>query len=437
MTTMLPGHEATQPHPESQPHTEALAETESLAQTPAGPPPAHPPASLPRKSAGTGRSATRIGATALLAALLASGATLAVDRTLNDSNAAATPAAVTADTAANVGAAAGDFTWTSVAGAVTPSVVSITVTGPAGSAAGSGVVWDDAGHIVTNDHVVSGAGRGAAVTVTLADGHTYEASVVGTDPTTDLAVLQLVDPPADLVPLAHGDSAALQVGDPVMAVGNPLGLSGTVTTGIVSALNRPVATGGAGGQGSLAQVTNAIQTSAPINPGNSGGALVDSQGRLIGINSSIATLGSAGTNAQSGNIGIGFAIPIREVENIASQLISTGAVEHAYLGINVRDASVDRGTATISGALVVDAVVGGPADTAGLQAGDVVVAVDDTPVTGSEGLIGAIRGLAVDETVTLTVLRDSAQTSQNTSATGSSETTETTVEVTLAAAPTS
>ncbi len=418
MTTMLPDrnlpdHSTGPDRSTSDTAAHAAMPTQPITQT-APPPPPPPAAPAPGKQ--RGRGAAQLGATALIAALLASGATIAVDRTLNDGTQAAAPAAPTA-------VVDGEFSWTAVASAVTPSVVSITVSSAAGAGEGSGVVWDDAGHIVTNDHVVSGAGPGAQVSVKFGDGHSYEATVVGTDPTTDLAVLKLVNPPASLTPIARGDSGALQVGDPVMAVGNPLGLSGTVTTGIVSALNRPVAAGEAQGSGSLPQVTNAIQTSAPINPGNSGGALVDAQGRLVGINSSIATLGSSGpmSSGASGNIGIGFAIPVNEVENIASQLIETGSVQHAYLGINVSSTSVERGTATISGALVVDTVADGPAALAGLQANDVITQVDGTAVSGSDALIGAIRGLAVGESVELTVIRGSS---------------EMTVNVTLAAAPT-
>lgn len=413
MTTMLPDHNTEPDHDTA--HDTAVHEaapTQPIAQAAPSPPPPATPAAAPEPK--RGRGAAQLGATALIAALLASGTTLAVERTLNDGAETAAPAVSSA-------VVDGEFSWTAVASAVTPSVVSITVSSAGGAGEGSGVVWDDAGHIVTNDHVVSGAGRGAQVSVKFGDGHSYEATVVGTDPTTDLAVLKLVNPPADLVPITRGDSSALQVGDPVMAIGNPLGLSGTVTTGIVSALNRPVAAGEAQGSGSLAQVTNAIQTSAPINPGNSGGALVDAQGRLVGINSSIATLGSAMGSSQSGNIGIGFAIPVKEVENIASQLIETGAVQHAYLGINVSGTTVERGTATISGALVVDTVDGGPAELAGLQANDVITEVDGTSVSGSEGLIGAIRGLVVGDSVELTVIRGSS---------------EMTVTVTLAAAPT-
>lgn len=367
---------------------------------------------------GRGGSLARTGVTAVLAAVLASGATLAVDRSLSDSSAGADSGSTSPVIGAPVDGAS---SWTAVASLVSPSVVSIAVQSAAGTAEGSGVIWDSAGHIVTNDHVVAGAAQGGSVRVSLADGHTYAATVTGTDATTDLAVITVSDPPSGLVPLTRGDSAALQVGDPVMAVGNPLGLSGTVTTGIVSALNRPVtASGQSQLQGGLAQVTNAIQTSAPINPGNSGGALVDAQGRLVGINSAIATLGSTMGQTQSGNIGIGFAIPIAEVNTIVTQLISNGSAQHAYLGISTRDTTLQQGAASITGALVAEVAPDGPAARAGLTAGDVITEVDGQPVSSSQALIGTIRALGVDQQVTLTVTRDGAAR---------------TVEVTLAAAP--
>ncbi|HOB06154.1 MAG TPA: trypsin-like peptidase domain-containing protein [Propionibacteriaceae bacterium] len=207
--------------------------------------------------------------------------------------------------------------WAVTAAAVIPSTVSIEVSGRAGTAAGSGVIWDTAGHIVTNHHVVAALGTGTStITVTLADGTTLAATIVATDPTHDLAVLAVTNPPATLVPIQLGDDTTLKVGDPVMAIGNPLGLSETVTTGIVSALDRPVPTG-QNSRGAATTTTSAIQVSAPINPGNSGGALVDAQGSLIGINFSIASLSST-----SGSIGLGFAIPISEVSQIVGGMLS-------------------------------------------------------------------------------------------------------------------
>jgi putative serine protease PepD len=273
--------------------------------------------------------------------------------------------------------------WTATAKAVSPSVVAIKVTSGQGEGQGSGVVIDSAGHILTNNHVA-------------------------TDPSTDLAVLTLTDPPSDLRPIVFGDSDALVVGAPVMAVGNPLGLAGTVTTGIVSALNRPVSTGSApdlrGGQTAAdTVVTNAIQTSAAINPGNSGGALVTADGRLVGINSSIASLGSSG--GQSGNIGIGFAIPANEAKTIADQLISTGTAKHAYLGVSSADGTVADGASRRAAAVIRSVSPGTPAASAGLQPGDAVVAMNGDRVDSSLSLVAAIREKAVGSQVTLTVVR--------------------------------
>ena len=213
-----------------------------------------------------------------------------------------------------------------------PAVVSIEVRSSAGSGTGSGVVIDRAGYVLTNNHVISAAAanRGSNLRALFSDQSAAEARVVGRDPKSDLAVLK-VDKPG-LTVAALGDSSKIAVGDPVIAIGSPLGLAGTVTSGIVSALNRPVRLGGGGGgSGSDTNaVINAIQTDAPINPGNSGGALVDGAGAVVGINSAIATLSSG--QGQSGSIGVGFAIPINEARDIAQQLIRTGKVQHATLG---------------------------------------------------------------------------------------------------------
>ncbi|MEI2776683.1 MAG: trypsin-like peptidase domain-containing protein [Tetrasphaera sp.] len=350
-------------------------------------------------------------ALAALTAALASGGTYAVMQA--DDDATATPP-VTSSSASPNSPTTGASTisqvapnapnWTATAAAATPSVVAIKLQVQGGTAQGSGVVIDSAGHILTNNHVVDGADEGS-IEVTLSDGRILAATVAGTDAATDLAVITLTDPPSGLKPIAFGDSDALKVGDPVMAVGNPLGLASTVTTGIVSALNRPVETqeqSGNFGQTSATQVvTNAIQTSAAINPGNSGGALVDGAGRLIGINSSIASTGSSG-----GNIGIGFAIPVNEARAIADQLIKTGKATHAYLGVNLDDGEAKDGSATLAGAQVSRVEPDTPAQQAGMRDGDVVVAVDGEPVESAISLIGHIREQTVGGTVTLTVIRD-------------------------------
>ncbi|WP_256970904.1 S1C family serine protease [Cellulomonas iranensis] len=286
--------------------------------------------------------------------------------------------------------------WQAVAAAVQASVVAIDVKTSSGEAQGSGVIIDDAGHVLTNNHVVAGAEGN--VQVTLTDGRMFEAQVVGTDASTDLAVVKLVDAPSDLKAAALGDSDEVAVGDPVMAVGNPLGLANTVTTGIVSAVDRPVSTQENGGE---AAVTNAIQIDAAINPGNSGGPLFDATGRVIGITSSIATL-----SQQSGSIGLGFAIPVNVTKNIAGQLIQDGQAEHAYLGVTLADGTATADGVTRRGAVVQTVSDGSPAAAAGVQQGDVIVAIGKDPVGGAESLTAFVRGMSSGDDATLTVVRD-------------------------------
>jgi putative serine protease PepD len=311
--------------------------------------------------------------------------------------------------------------WVATAAAVKPSVVSVRVQGADGSGGqGSGVILDATGRVLTNNHVVA-AGSGATISVVLADGRTYKATIVGTDPSTDLAVLAVQQPPRDLVPAAFADSSQVKVGDPVMAIGNPLGLSSTTTTGVVSALNRPVTTaaespgqpgqqGGAGEAQPQAEqvVTDAIQTDAAVNPGNSGGALVDSGGRVIGITSSIASLG-ASDGGQAGSIGLGFAIPANEAKDVAQQLIATGHVQHAYLGVTLSDGTAAVDGAERSAAVVGTVTPGSPAAKAGLQAKDAVVSVDGRPLEGANSLVAQVRALRPGSTIDLTVVRGDQQ----------------------------
>jgi putative serine protease PepD len=411
------------------------------AYPPLTPPPAGPPPSVPLRDGAepaqpaNRRRWTELTAVAVLAALLASGGSYAAaqlgDSPQSSSTASTSPLGRGADTGPVVQADATNPNWTATAAAVAPSVVAIMVKSGQGEAQGSGVIIDAKGHILTNNHVVSGAGTDAAITVTLNDGRTYKATVAGTDPSTDLAVITLSGAPSDLKAIAIGDSDVIKVGDPVMAIGNPLGLAGTVTTGIVSALNRPVTTAAEGGNQSQDQnpfgqgipgqgqqpstgsdssvvVTNAIQTSAAINPGNSGGALVNASGQLIGINSAIASLGSS-SSGQSGSIGIGFAIPANEAKSIASQLISSGKAEHAFLGVSLGDSSASDGTSQRAGAQITAISANTPAANAGLQKGDVVVAVDGERVDSALSLVANIRERAVGDKVTLSVLRDGKQ----------------------------
>jgi putative serine protease PepD len=301
--------------------------------------------------------------------------------------------------------------WNAVADAVEPSVVSVQVTARGGNGEGSGIVLDDKGHVVTNNHVVADASGNGSLTVVLHDGRLFGATVVGTDPATDLAVLQIGGAPSNLNPAALGDSSAVKVGDPVMAAGNPLGLSDTVTTGIVSALNRPVRTLSAGrnnpfgGSAGEAVVTNAIQTDAAINPGNSGGALVDGQGRVIGITSSIASLGSS-MGGQSGNIGLGFAIPVNEAKDVVNQLIRSGSAQHAWLGITLNEDTVKVNGAEQQAAIIRSVSSGAPADKAGLRAGDAVIAVNGVKVSGADSLVAQIRRFQPGTKVALTVVRN-------------------------------
>lgn len=297
--------------------------------------------------------------------------------------------------------------WVATAAAVAPSVVAITVatSGARGGEQGSGVVLDKEGHIVTNHHVVaSGIGGGATILVTLNDKRAYQATIVGTDASTDLAVLQL-DGPDDLTPITMGNDTQLKVGSPVMAVGNPLGLAGTVTTGIVSALNRPVTTQQASGDSTFGGggeyvVTNAIQTSAAINPGNSGGALVNASGQLVGINSSIAQ-----TAQDGGNIGIGFAIPVNEARSVSAQILRTGSVRHPYLGVTGRGGYVRDGKAQRAAAIIGSVTADSPAARAGLGEGDAIVAIDDEPVDSWESLVAQVRERDVDAQVKVTLVR--------------------------------
>ncbi|MDT5251809.1 MAG: putative serine protease PepD [Mycobacterium sp.] len=313
-----------------------------------------------------------------------------------------------------------------VAAKVVPSVVMLETNLGRQSEEGSGIVLSSDGLILTNNHVVataanpghapapherpdpgggdegggggrepdpSPAGGKPKTTVTFNDGRTAEFTVVGADPTTDIAVVR-VQGVSGLTPISLGSSANLRVGQPVMAVGSPLGLEGTVTTGIVSALNRPVST--TGETGNQNTVLDAIQTDAAINPGNSGGALVNMSGQLVGVNSAIATLGGDSPDAQSGSIGLGFAIPVDQAKRIADELISTGTAAHASLGVQVTN---DKET---PGAKVVEVVPNGAAAAAGLPGGVVVTKVDDRPVNSADGLVAAVRSKAPGDKVTLT-----------------------------------
>lgn len=350
-----------------------------------------PPAPEKEKAPG----GAKLIATALLAALLGGGVASAFDDN--------SPKVVQESITQNV---TGGVNWNSTARTVANSVVTLSVEGDAGSGEGSGVVLDEGGTIVTNNHVVA-AGGNSTIRVIVED-RAYRAKVVGADPTSDIAVVRLeVKPEIPLVPIKFIDSDKVQVGENVMAVGSPLGLQGTVTTGIVSALKRPVVTSqDSSSSNSDIVVTNAIQTSAPINPGNSGGALVNANGELIGINSSIATLSQAGSG-QSGSIGIGFAIPSNQVKAIVEQILKTGKVDHAFLGITSRNTLVSEPSSPSMGMLGVELLTvanDSPAQKAGLKAGDVIVKFNDDVVTSQKGLVALVREAKPQEKVKLLVI---------------------------------
>ncbi|WP_336922581.1 S1C family serine protease [Aquipuribacter sp. SD81] len=399
-------------HPSAHPHVGPYAGPYADAYGPhAGAP---LPTARPAAARPWYRRPARVAAVSVLGALALTGTTAGAGAlalaTGDDLAAALATRSVSTDASgpapeAAVGAVATDgVDWGAVADAVSPGVVAITVRAPDGSGGeGSGVVYDAEGLVLTNNHVVAAA-RGGGVQVTLFDGRVLDADVVGTDPSTDLAVVRLVNPPEDLAVVPLGESEDLGVGDPVMAVGNPLGLAGTVTTGIVSALDRPVTTQAVGVANGEPVVTDAIQTDAAVNPGNSGGPLVDSTGRVVGINSSIAT-----TGPQSGSVGLGFAIPVDVARAVAASVVEDGSVEHARLGAYLQDATATvadgQWQGTRLGAGLADVVPGSPAEEADLRAGDVVVAVAGEPTTSSEALTARVRALRPGDEVTLTVVR--------------------------------
>ncbi|MFB8227761.1 S1C family serine protease [Cellulosimicrobium sp. NPDC055967] len=284
-----------------------------------------------------------------------------------------------------------------IAATVLPSVVSLQVRGTDGVATGSGFVLREDGYILTNNHVVAGAADGGDVVVLFSDGHESPAELVGRTVDYDLAVVKVDD--SGLTPLALGDSDAVVVGDPVVAVGAPLGLNGTVTTGIISALNRPVQAGAAAETAFI----NAIQTDAAINPGNSGGPLVNGRGEVVGINSAIAQ--PPGSASATGSIGLGFAIPSNQARRTAEQLIADGVATYPVIGVlldqRYQGEGVQVSTDPQSGTAAV--TPDGPADAAGIRPGDVILSIDGRPVTESDELIVAIRAKAPGDAVTLRV----------------------------------
>jgi putative serine protease PepD len=318
------------------------------------------------------------------------GYSLAASRSVEDTTTVSGSTALSIP-AENLSARAGD-SIADIADRMLPTVVSIEEQGSTGTGGtGSGFIVREDGYIVTNNHVIEGAVDGGTVTVQFDDGSTETAEIVGRNVAYDLAVIK-VD--KDDLPVASiGNSDNIAVGDTVVALGSPLGLSGTVTSGIVSATNRPVS---AGGQGETSFI-NAVQTDAAINPGNSGGPLVNASAEVIGVNSAIASLGSD-LSGQAGSIGLGFAIPSNTMKRIVEEIIETGQAATPVIGVNLSPQDDARGGATVG-----SVVAGGPADDAGIVAGDVITAVNGVPTSDSVTLITQIRSFAPGEEVTLTV----------------------------------
>ena len=301
-------------------------------------------------------------------------------------------------------AATGDGSVEQVAQSVLPSVVKIDVAGPEGQGSGSGIILSSDGLILTNNHVAAVAGDSGEMQVDFNDGSHAKATIVGTDPLTDTAVIQ-AEGVSGLTPATIGSSDSLQVGQAVVAIGSPFGLDSTVTSGIVSALQRPVNVG-SDEQGN-STVYPAIQTDAAINPGNSGGALVDMAGHVVGINSSIRTAGASEPGAAAGSIGLGFAIPIDEVMGVIEQMENGETPTHARLGISVENvAGGTDGALVVDGARVSQVSDGSAAKDAGLSDGDIITKVDDTLITDADSLVATVRSYRPGDEVTVTYTRD-------------------------------
>jgi len=292
-----------------------------------------------------------------------------------------------------------------VANQVLPSVVTISASRGAQAGTGSGQIFRDGGYILTNDHVISPAAAGGTVSVRYSDGHTSGATIVGRDPSTDLAVVKASDEAKNFPVIGVGSSAGLQVCQPVVALGAPLGLASTVTSGIVSALDRYVPVPG---EGVTHHLIGAIQTDAAINPGNSGGALVDCGGHLVGVNAAIATVPNASGVSGGGSVGLGFAIPIDLAAPIADELIKTGKPGHPTTGLQVQEIppAVAKAAGAPAGLFVLEAT--GPGAEAGLKAGDIITEVDGQPAASSEQIVVATLTRKAGDTIELTYQRAGA-----------------------------
>ncbi|KAB2590947.1 S1C family serine protease [Streptomyces arboris] len=373
------------------------------------PQPGHDPSHGSSHGNGKRRGAGGLVAAVAVAALVAGGiggalGYWAADRNDNGSSGSSTTVSAS-DTPRDLKRPAG--TVAGVAAKALPSVVTIDAQGGDGEGGtGTGFVYDKEGHILTNNHVVASAAESGELSATFSDGKKYAAEVVGRAQGYDVAVLKLKNPPSGLTPLPLGNSESVAVGDSTIAIGAPFGLSNTVTTGIISAKNRPVASGD--GSSNKNSYMSALQTDASINPGNSGGPLLDATGAVIGINSAIQSTGGGLGQSQAGSIGLGFAIPINQAKNVAEQLIKTGKPVYPVIGATVTMEEKTGGAAiSAEGAGGTPAVTpNGPAAKAGLKAGDVITKFNDTVIDSGPTLIGEIWTRKPGEKVTLTYERD-------------------------------
>ncbi|MFJ3391971.1 S1C family serine protease [Leifsonia aquatica] len=425
------------PHP----HQHAYAAAPGTPVPPAPGAPGAATADRPAKKRNTGLIIATLAIGALVGGLAGAGAGVGIYSATTSNN--ATMKTVSGPQNITVNDANNATTVTAVAAKASPSVVTISVTASSEGGTGSGIVLTSDGYILTNTHVVTldGASSDVSISVTDNDGKIYSAKIVGTDPTTDLAVIKL-DGASGMTPMTFADSSKLNVGDTAVAIGAPLGLSGTVTDGIVSALNRSISIassaapkssdgssegdgssqnpfnfdfpGQGGSSGSQQQTATqgtislpVIQTDASINPGNSGGALLNSKGELIGVNVAIASASgsSSDSSGQSGSIGVGFAIPANLAKRVSDELIKNGSATHGLLGASVADASSDTKATTV-GALIKDVTSGGAAADAGLKAGDVVVNFNGVPITDATDLTAQVRALAAGASAEVTYTRD-------------------------------
>ncbi|WP_348004557.1 trypsin-like peptidase domain-containing protein [Pseudolysinimonas sp.] len=411
--------------PESHPETAPSATPSTALEAPYSHlPAATPPSATPKQRSTVGPIIAALAVGALVGG--ASGAGVAVWAVSSSGTATQsgtmTPQTVTIDNTHDLTAV------NAVAAKASPSVVTISVTASSEGGTGSGVVLSADGYVLTNNHVVTldGASSTGTIEVTTADGHIYKATIVGTDPIVDLAVIKLTDA-SGLTPMEFGDPESLKVGDQVIAIGAPLGLSNTVTDGIVSALDRSISIassavpsdgsptdsgsspfnfgfpGGTSSSSSSSISLPVIQTDAAINPGNSGGALLSDQGKLVGINVAIASTGSASASTQSGSIGVGFAIPSDLAKRVADEIIATGSATHGLLGATVRDATSADGS--LLGAVIDSVTADSAAANAGIKAGDVVTEFNGAPIANRTDITAAVRALAGGASAKLTYVR--------------------------------